>query len=359
MSAQQTYKIGERVRVVRPTADLKAGQIVTIEGFECTDGVAYADVGDGTGAAWDLNRFEKVEPEFVVGQQVSGEDYARLPVMSAVCNPNGTTLTKVSEDGWLRDDGSSTSPHSNGAMSSNFTGRTLTHLGDGTHAEPEVETEQVVRVERVLHIKGTSDGLSDVGAACGHELMAGLGANPKHVGHSRSSFIAWVAGGGRDLSPTTDACADCVALATEPEGKVDLYIETAWDRAATEPSVDNSEDATEPEPLKEGTPVLVWAVVERPEIDSDGEVLLQMHGDGGGNGYAYTRPDAIVRPTDGATPPWVKEEKPVRCGSVYMPAAHVFTLRHCEHSEGHDGEHMAGFGAWTDAEAYGRVEVSS
>lgn len=196
-----TFKIGERVRVVRPFDDFKVGQIVTIRGFECDDDVAYVAV-DGSGAVWDLNRFEKVEPEFVVGQQVSGDDYKRLPVGSKIEDSTGAA-TKVDENTWRWDDGEED------ANEDVRMGRTLTHLGDGTHAEPE--------------------------------------------------------------------------------DKADLYVE--------------------PEPLKEGDWVQVWAKVHDPSPRDDELVELRVRIRGGGMATAYTTNDAIVRPDAGQVPPWITAEQ--------------------------------------------------
>ena len=231
-------------------------------------------------------------PEFVVGQQVSTDDYPRLPVGAQALYKGATAPLVKGADEWTYlgepMDGSPTGP------------RTLTYLPDA--AEPEDKDDLYVepaRVTRVLHING--EGSGDVGAACGHELATGPGANPKHVGHSRSSFIGWIAGGGRDLSPETDACADCVALAQQP---------------VTAPSVDNSEDATEPEPLKVGDAVLVWARVGTADVRGMRVFTVDATG---GEWDAMTRPDAIVRPDAGQVPPWLvlpPLEEPKGIGAV-------------------------------------------
>lgn len=79
----------------------------------------------------------KVESEFVVGQQVSGSDYERLPVGSKVAYMDCPPLTKVAEDAWEGEDLSSYSHDHELRIP-----RTLTYLGDGTHAEPE-DTDDV------------------------------------------------------------------------------------------------------------------------------------------------------------------------------------------------------------------------
>lgn len=119
------------------------------------------------------------------------------------------------------------------------------------------------------------------------------------------------------------------------------------------------EDATdayvEPEPLKEGDWLLVWARVDNAEPDEDGEILLYT-GRPPSNGALYAAPDsdAIVRPDAGQVPPWLK---PAQCTSLL--ATGRTTLHRCEGEAGHQKKHVVGWVAWTDAEAYGRVEVSS
>lgn len=125
----------------------------------------------------------------------------------------------------------------------------------------------------------------------------------------------------------------------------------------TEPSVDNSEDLTEPE-LKKGDWVQVWAeFVDGPDEDGDVRVRIRSYDDSPMAGYA--RSDAIIRPADGATPPWVK---PAQCPSLkdmsdsvrIQCAKDANVLVHL-HRAVYAGVEVR----WPDDEAYGRVEVSS
>lgn len=73
----------------------------------------------------------------------------------------------------------------------------------------------------------------------------------------------------------------------EPEDKDDLYVE--------------------PEPLKEGDWVLVWAKVEDEQyINTESNVLLSVVDIDDAPGNVWARYDAIVRPSAGQVPPWVK-----------------------------------------------------
>lgn len=87
-------------------------------------------------------------PEWVIGQTVSGDDYARLPVGSAAGAGNDA-ITKTSTRGWTRDVGDEDEyPNSDWSDS-----RTLTHLPDA--AEPQsplagVELVQFVRDGQVV-----------------------------------------------------------------------------------------------------------------------------------------------------------------------------------------------------------------
>lgn len=81
----------------------------------------------GVAMSWRTNRFVKVKPEWVVGQQVSGDDYARLPVGSMVrASAAATPITKLAPGEWAnRQEGRL---HDDSAMSP--AKRTLIHLGD-------------------------------------------------------------------------------------------------------------------------------------------------------------------------------------------------------------------------------------
>lgn len=128
------FKPGDKVRVQkgyeRPGVPL--GHVFTVADVEHEDHDDYITVVGGwtngaTGGMFE-DRFEKVEPEFVVGQQVSGGDYERLPVGSVVQGGGYPKRTKIADDQWRTDDAGNWSP----VLSSDAIGtRTLTHLGDG------------------------------------------------------------------------------------------------------------------------------------------------------------------------------------------------------------------------------------
>ncbi len=71
----------------------------------------------------------------------------------------------------------------------------------------------------------------------------------------------------------------------EPEDETDAYVE--------------------PEPLKEGDAVLVWAKVVDPERDALGDFAIDVMY-GATFDRTFARLDAIVRPDAGQVPPWVK-----------------------------------------------------
>ena len=139
--------------------------------------------------------FEKVEPEWVVGQQVSGDDYKRLPVGSVV----NEIWKKVAPNDWRNANFADQRLMDEGL----YNDRTLTHLPD----------------------------------------------------------------------------------ATRPEDATDAYVE--------------------PEPLKEGDAVLVWAKVVDPERDDLGDFAIDVMY-GATFDRTFARIDAIVRPDAGQVPPWVK-----------------------------------------------------
>lgn len=112
--------------------------------------------------------------------------------------------------------------------------------------------------------------------------------------------------------------------ASEPEDKDDLYVG--------------------PEPLKE-SPRDVYPARPVRLTDRLGAILFD-----GMATVEWTSTGAIGT---------ITPVKPARCTSVYMPAPRAFTLHWCEDAEGHAGDHEAGFTTWTDAEAYGTVEVLS
>lgn len=75
--------------------------------------------------------------EFKVGDTVRGDDYDRLPVGSAASIGGSGRVTRGSA-GWAYDSGQPCSPSS---------ARTLTHLCDGTHSEPEDKDDLYVEPE--------------------------------------------------------------------------------------------------------------------------------------------------------------------------------------------------------------------
>lgn len=219
----------------------KKGAVGTVADVEAPT-LMWVEWDEGTPSRINAEHLEKVEPEFVVGQQVKDGDYDRLPV-----GAKAGTLEKTGEHEWRDLSGRPLfqEPHAT---------RTLTHLPD----------------------------------------------------------------------------------AAEPEDKDDLYVE--------------------PEPLKEGDWVQVWAQVKTARPDEHGEFEVCLHfQDGARTAGIFVRPDAIVRTDAGQVPPWVK---PAQCSSLLM-VDKTTNLRQCVRPEdGHD-EHVAYGVVWTDAEAYGRVEVSS
>lgn len=82
----------------------------------------------------------------------------------------------------------------------------------------------------------------------------------------------------------------------EPEDKDDLYVE--------------------PEPLKEGDAVLVWAMVTDPKPGEFGLTSVRLHGD---DEDVYAYPGHVVRPDAGQVPPWLvlsPLEEPKGIGAV-------------------------------------------
>lgn len=119
-------------------------------------------------------------------------------------------------------------------------------------------------------------------------------------------------------------------------------------------------DDPEPEPLKEGDWVQVWAQVNR--LRSDGDTVIRFfygvkHADGTPKDHydERVRNDAIVRPAAGQVPPWVK---PAQCTSLWEASPNDYAR--CIKDEHDDTERHNRPGVfWTTAEEYGRVEVSS
>lgn len=79
-------------------------------------------------------------------------------------------------------------------------------------------------------------------------------------------------------------------------------------------------DDVEPEPLKEGDWVQVWAKIEDVDRDSEGEVTVRLPREWGMENAEYVLADAIVRPSAGDLPPWAtrKTEEPTGLGAVVV-----------------------------------------
>ncbi|MGH3999022.1 MAG: hypothetical protein ACRDTJ_16385, partial [Pseudonocardiaceae bacterium] len=131
MSTQE-FKPGDKVKCIRSSA--------TGSNPAVTAGDEYAiDVLDGDMVSvdgmpsywWSTDRFVLVEPEWAVGQQVSGTDYERLPVGSRARHRLALAdIVKAESGEWTF----------RGVLMAEPEGsrRTLTHLGEhAEHAEPE------------------------------------------------------------------------------------------------------------------------------------------------------------------------------------------------------------------------------
>ncbi|MGH3997737.1 MAG: hypothetical protein ACRDTJ_09780 [Pseudonocardiaceae bacterium] len=258
----------------------------------------------------------KVEPEWVVGQQIQDEDYDRLPVGAKV-----GTLEKTGEHEWRDISGVPLfqQPHAT---------RVLLHLPDAPDPEAYCVKD------------AAEDGdwwASEDTPEFGYGIVYSDGTHPTKT----SDLESIEANFGID--------------ATQPEDATDAYVEPL-----TEPSVDNSEDLTEPESLEDDQYVLVWARVVDAKPDIDGEIQMYAGaGEGGDRGfYLMPNDDAIVRPEAGQVPPWVK---PARCTSLATRAEDEGTFARCVvtqhdphdfHNDGPKG------GTWTTAEESGRLVES-
>ena len=180
-------------------------------------------------------------------------------------------------------------------------------------------------------------------------------------------------------APCTCACdihrhARRVARKVDAEDKDNLYVEDVTEAAdddtsapanVTEPSVGNSDDATEPEdkadlyvepePLKAGDWIQVWARVDDNEdvdvaVESGHTRLRLFMADDWF--HAGVRNDAIVRPDAGQVPPWVK---PARCTSLWEAGGRY---ARCDLNDGHKGDPhgtQAEGWMWTTADEAGRI----
>lgn len=122
MSAQE-FKPGDRARCIETwtTHVIDSGDEFTVEDVDPTtrNGLEVFVQGEWVPARY----FEKVKPQFFVGQRVSGDDYKRLPVGAVVADPTGVA-TKVAENVWRWDDGAEDADEEVRME------RTLTHLPD-------------------------------------------------------------------------------------------------------------------------------------------------------------------------------------------------------------------------------------
>lgn len=110
------------------------GTITDVEG----PAIMWVEWDEGTPSRINVEHLEQVEPEFVVGQQVSGDDYERLPV-GAVVVGHGDHLTKTGRDQWKLMDSDSVYPDDDWLLD-----RTLTHL---PATEPEDKADLYVEPE--------------------------------------------------------------------------------------------------------------------------------------------------------------------------------------------------------------------
>lgn len=110
-------------------------------------------------------------------------------------------------------------------------------------------------------------------------------------------------------------------------------------------------DDVEPEPLKEGDWVQVWARVEDEQyVNSESNVLLSVVDIDDAPGNVWARHDAIVRPDAGQVPPWVKPvEEPKGLGAV-VDAEHAGEDVRFVRVGGDDTRHP--WYAWLDERSY-------
>jgi hypothetical protein len=119
------------------------------------------------------------------------------------------------------------------------------------------------------------------------------------------------------------------------------------------PDATQPEDATgayvEPEPLKEGDAVLVWAKVER-EGDDKNNFYVSVGSEDLDWRKAWVDTAAIVRPDAGQVPPWVKAiEEPMGLGAV-VDAEHAGEDVRFVRVGGDDTRHP--WYAWLDERSY-------
>jgi hypothetical protein len=128
----QELKPGDRVRVKAVTGHKRTvGKVGVVQGPSWYGGELSVRIeGEESLISYMRSSLELVEPEWVVGQQVSGDDYQRLPVGSVVQmhdgDPGNPPWTKGRDGLWTWSDDDGCDLSLNGGLS-----RTLINLGDG------------------------------------------------------------------------------------------------------------------------------------------------------------------------------------------------------------------------------------
>ena len=142
MSTQE-FKPGDKVRCIETwtTSVVDRGDEFTVADVRGTASGVQQVLVDGE---WVPARyFEKVAPEWTVGQTVRGGDYARLPVGSVVLEEEdddavkSVPITKTGADEWTNQG----HPGVFASADLSYDERTLTHLGDGIADVEIVEPE--------------------------------------------------------------------------------------------------------------------------------------------------------------------------------------------------------------------------
>ena len=360
MNAQ--FKPGDKVRVVNPEGgdgSLLYGAEHTVAHL-CTESytpncrVHHLQLEGMGNIWWDQVRFEKVEPEWTVGQEVSGGDYPRLPIGSVVFDEPAAEDTvasvpvlKTGEDEWTNQGWPGV--FTNAEMADDV--RTLTRLGDGIADAEVVEPERnFFCCAAPSHIHGR------IVMPTGERVETTLTVPPatadvepapaKVTGNSDGPHLHF--GVCRKCGCTDEDCSGCIART----GHACSWVEGDLCSACAD---------VEPEPLKEADAVLVWAKVANGGIQ-DSEDMFRVWINPDGARFALVvqvEPDAIVRPDAGQVPPWAK---PAQCtslkdmsDSVRIQCAKAADVLVHMHRAVYAGVEVH----WPDDEAYGRVEVSS
>lgn len=271
MSTQE-FKPGDKVEYVGHLTPSLRGLTGTVRPFSDVDEclVDWDQPTDATRSVLSAS-LRLVQPEWVVGQQVSGDDYERLPVGTKAWIGGSSQVTRGPVT-WVYDSGAPCVPGST---------RTITHLPD----------------------------------------------------------------------------------ATQPEDATDAYVEPV-----SEPSVDDSEDLTEPEPLKDWTtPIdkvmppedpdrVTVNTLDREELD---RLIRSFPPDWSFVNEDGTIDSQVINDMQAALRKFAEPVKPARCTSLKRTVGDRAALWQCTHDAPHTDMHECGDVAWTTAEEYGRVEVSS